>query len=366
MVAGNPVQRTCADILADCESNAVTSEEAIAQLTGLFQSNPAQALAFGMDVTNAEQCKACVAKQLTQYRHYWPSFCQLCQETLHITPYPTAVLWNLWLPLAIQLAELRHSLGRPVIQGVLGGQGTGKTTLATVLTHLLTHMGYRVCGFSIDDIYKTHHDRQQLMATDPRLHWRGPPGTHDVELGLQVLRQIKQAEQSSPIAIPRFDKSLHNGSGDRIAPEYIEGADIVLFEGWFVGARPIDPATFDTAPPPINTDADRQFARDINTRLVEYIPLWEELDGLMVLHPTDYHLSQQWRQQAEDKMKATGKPGMSDKEIRAFVEYFWRSLHPELFITPLLHQPNYVDLIVQINPDRSIYSIYCPTQRSKK
>ena len=366
MVAGNPVQRSCADILADCESNAMPPEKAIAQLTGLLQASPAQALAFGIDIANAEKCQAYVADQLTQYRRYRPSFCQLCQETLHITPYPTAILWNLWLPLAIHLVQLRHSLGRPVIQGVLGGQGTGKTTLAIVLTHLLTHMGYRVCGFSIDDIYKTHHDRQKLMESDPRLRWRGPPGTHDVELGLQVLRKIKHVERSGSIAIPRFDKSLHDGSGDRIAPEYIEGADIVLFEGWFVGARPIDPGTFDAAPSPINTDADRQFARDINTRLVEYLPLWEELDELMVLYPTDYRLSQQWRQQAEDKMKAAGKTGMSDEDIQAFVEYFWRSLHPEVFITPLLYQPDYVDLIVQINPDRSIHSIYRPAQRPKQ
>jgi D-glycerate 3-kinase len=42
------------------------------------------------------------------------------------------------------------------------------------------------------------------------------------------------------------------------------------------------------------------------------------------------------------------------------VEYFWRALHPDLFIKPLLQNPNLVDLVVEINCDRSIGKIYCP------
>jgi len=42
-----------------------------------------------------------------------------------------------------------------------------------------------------------------------------------------------------------------------------------------------------------------------------------------------------WRQEAEQKMKAQGKTGMSNQEIKEFVEYFWKALHPELFINTL-------------------------------
>lgn len=364
MTAAQPSHRSCIDILTDYHNQTLSNEEAIAQLTHYAQGHPAYAAAFGVDIRDGDAYQQWIAHQFSCYQDYWPAFCQLCQDTLKIHPYPVETLWRLWLPLAIQLAQLRQTLGRPVVQGVLGGQGTGKTTLATVLAHLLRHQGYRVCGFSIDDIYKTHRDRQRLMDADQRLRWRGPPGTHDVDLGLRVLRQVKQGESLVSIAVPRFDKSLHDGSGDRIEPEFIQGIDILLFEGWFVGARPIDAAAFDTAPPPICTEGDRQFARDTNIRLMEYLPLWNELDRLMVLYPTDYRLSQQWRQQAEEKMKARGKSGMSEDEIRDFVEYFWRSLHPDLFITPLLHQPDRVDIVVTITPDRSIQSIYTPPPRS--
>jgi D-glycerate 3-kinase len=80
----------------------------------------------------------------------------------------------------------------------------------------------------------------------------------------------------------------------------------------------------------------------------------------MLLCPTDYRLSQQWRQQAEQQMIATGKPGMTDLQVAEFVEYFWRSLHPELFITPLTKNPKLVDLVIEINPDHSVGAIYRP------
>lgn len=357
MVADSFPQLSCSDILTAWRSHQMSRRDAVDRLTQQWLAVPAQTHAFGIEEAH---CRAWVDQLLDRYQEVFPSFCEVCQQTLKISPYPISTLWNLWLPLALNLAHLRNTLQRPIIQGVLGGQGTGKTTLATILTAMLTQMGYRVCGLSIDDLYKTYADRQNLMKHDPRLQWRGPPGTHDIELGLKVLRQIKQPDRTGPIAIPRFDKSLHGGAGDRTDPDRIEGADIVLFEGWFVGARPADPAVFDQAPPPITTAADRQFARDTNVRLHEYLPLWDELDRLMVLYPTDYRLSQQWRQQAEHKMKATGKAGMSDDEIQIFVEYFWRSLHPDLFITPLLHQPEHVDLVVEVNPDRSIRTIYRP------
>jgi D-glycerate 3-kinase len=142
----------------------------------------------------------------------------------------------------------------------------------------------------------------------------------------------------------------------------VEGIDIVLFEGWFVGVRPIDPAVFDTpTPAPIETLADRAFARDMNEQLKDYLPLWERLDQLMLLYPTDYRLSQQWRRQAEQQMIATGKSGMTDEQVDEFVEYFWKSIHPELFITPLTKNLSWVDLVIEINPDHTISAIYRPS-----
>lgn len=305
-----------------------------------------------------------IAAQVRRLQQVYPAIAPICQSELGWDGVPLDPLWGLWLPLAEWLKQRwrfpegahRELKSRPLIQGILGGQGTGKSTLARLLRGILAADGLRVACLSIDDLYKTWGDRQQLQRVDPRLRWRGPPGTHDVDLGIQTLQAFRQGK--SPVALPRFDKSLHQGQGDRISPDLIPGADIVLFEGWFVGLRPIDPAAFDDAPPPIVTAADRAFARDCNTRLADYLPLWNLLDGLIVLHPQDYRLSQQWRKQAEHRMTASGRPGMSDAEIDQFVEYFWRSLHPALFYPPLLRDSEQVDWVVEVMADRRVGRVW--------
>ncbi len=270
------------------------------------------------------------------------------------------LMWNLWLPMAVNLAELRQKLGRTPIQGILGGQGTGKSFLASILRLLLDHLDYKTVNFSLDDIYKTHTERFALQKIDPRLIWRGPPGTHDIYLGLQVLENCLQQDSGEPILIPRFDKSAHNGAGDRGKPEAIERADVVLFEGWFVGVRPIAEAILDHPLPPIISKKDIRFAKDNNERLKAYVPLWEKLDSLLVLYPVDYRFSKKWRQEAEQKMIASGKAGMSEQEIENFVDYFWRALHPELFINPLIERSDLVDLVIEIEQNHNYCKIYKP------
>ncbi|WP_414530881.1 glycerate kinase [Nodularia chucula] len=294
------------------------------------------------------------ASDLDLFHSVLPNFEQFCHTHLGKPPAEMlAVLRDLWIPLSIKLASHRQELGRPLIQGILGGQGTGKTTMCRVLSFILQELGYRTLNLSLDDLYKTYSDRLILTQEDPRLIWRGPPGTHDLDLGLKVLDQIRQGE--SPVIVPRFDKSAYNGAGDRTTPEMVTNIDIVLFEGWFVGVKPINPDIFDTAPPPILTAEDRVFAREMNQQLQNYLPLWDRLDSLMVLYPTDYRCSLTWRKQAEQQMIARGKGGMSDAQIEDFVNYFWRSLHPELFIPPLVKSPTTVDVVIGINPDHSMY-----------
>lgn len=315
-----------------------------------------RATAFGITPTNVEEV---IKERSHLFQAVLPAFNHFCQTNLHISPEKMLpVLWDLWLPLGMRIAAQHQQLQRPFIQGILGSQGTGKTTMSLVLKLILQQLGYRTLSLSLDDLYKTYSDRLALLQQDPRLIWRGPPGTHDIDLGLDVLEQIRQGK--TPVTVPRFDKSVHAGAGDRTTPDIIEAVDIVIFEGWFVGVRPVDQSVFNCAPPPIVTDEDKAFARDMNHQLTEYLPLWEKLDSLILLYPTDYRCSLEWRKQAEQKMIAAGKSGMTDTQIEEFVKYFWRSLHPELFIKPLSQSAQIVDLVVEINPDHSFGKVYKP------
>lgn len=319
-------------------------------------ADPQRARAFEIGPENGRQALAARAQL---FREVSSEVEQLCQSLeLDAGSARLKCLWELWLPLAMQLAGRRKTLGRVLVQGILGAQGTGKTTLAAATQLILRHLGLAAIGLSIDDLYKTLAERQQLQRADPRLLWRGPPGTHDVRLGIQLLDRLRQPDGQGPFLIPRFDKSLHQGAGDRTEPERVEAVDVVLFEGWLVGVRPVEDRAFDHPPPPIVTPEDRQFARDMNQRLHHYLPLWERLDRLIVLHPVDYRLSKRWRWEAEQKMMAAGKSGMDKEEIDRFVEYFWRSLHPDLFVAPLIQDPGGADLAIEIGPDHSPRRIY--------
>ncbi|MGB2923951.1 MAG: glycerate kinase [Limnothrix sp.] len=327
------------------------------QLLKAAQADPQQAEALNYDLTLVG-----IQHRVTDFLAIAPDVVQLCED-LKFTDQDAILktLWELWLPLAQQIRDARQQQDQPLIYGILGGQGTGKTTLTQVLSQILAAWNFTCIAISIDDLYKTYAERQKLLETQPRLIWRGPPGTHDVETGLAVLTQLQQATAGDKIAIPRFEKSLHQGAGDRLEPEQVNPADIVLFEGWFVGCRPIDATKFADAPEPITTAEDRDFAIAINQALQAYVPLWEKLDRLMVLFPEDYRLSKTWRKDAEHKMIAQGKTGMSDAEIDDFVDYFWRSLHPDLFITPLTKDPTLTNLVIEIDAAHRPSNIYRPT-----
>ncbi len=329
-------------------------------LESLALQNQQHAEAFGI---TPENVKEKIKSRLDLFHNVYSEIVDRCNQ-LQIHPIPIDTLWNFWLPLAMQLSTWRESQNRSLIQGFLGGQGTGKTTLTTMLALILKRLGHQTAFLSIDDLYLPYRDRLELQKSDPRLIRRGPPGTHDLPLGLQVLNQFQRGQ--FPIDLPRFDKSMHNGAGDRTVAERLDRADILLFEGWFVGVQPIDPIRFETAPSPIDTEHDRAFARDMNDRLRDYLPLWERLDRWIVLYVPDYQLSKQWRKQAEHKMIAEGKSGMSDAEIDEFVDYFWKALHPELFIQPLAQlaqrsskeSSKGADLIIEINANHQPEAIY--------
>jgi D-glycerate 3-kinase len=353
---GNDLRRQTIQILSQWLQGRSIVPDDIDILVGAELSNPDKAAAFGIDTTRGKEA---IQQRSQLLLEVYPDAVTNCRM-LQVCPDDTLLLtlWDLWLPLAMQLHEEKNKLGRTLIQGILGGQGTGKSTLAVMLGVILARLGKSSIAISLDDLYKTYVDRQQLQQEDPRLKWRGPPPTHDVELGIKILDELRENNRQKPIFVPRFDKSARNGRGDR-SPinESVNPVDIVLFEGWFVGVRPIDESVFLHPPLPIVTLADIAFAKDTNNRLKEYLSLWQRLDRLMIFYPTDYRYSKEWRKEAEHKAIATGKAGMNDREIDEFVDYFWRALHPELFIKPLATSPQ-VDLVVKIGKDRTLESCY--------
>ena len=71
---------------------------------------------------------------------------------------------------------------KPYFVGLAGGQGTGKTTISSIIKIILEkYFKLKVFKISIDDFYKTRKERIALSKkVHPMLLTRGVPGTHDI------------------------------------------------------------------------------------------------------------------------------------------------------------------------------------------
>ena len=85
------------------------------------------------------------------------------------------------IPISFWISN-RAKKSKPYLIGLAGGQGTGKTTISSILKIILTkYFKMNVFKISIDDLYKTRKDRIKLSkTTHSLLKTRGVPGTHDL------------------------------------------------------------------------------------------------------------------------------------------------------------------------------------------
>lgn len=157
----------------------------------------------------------------------------------------TSLLTSFLLPLLSEhVSRKPEASSPPFFLGISGPQGSGKTSLVNILaTNLRTTHNLNVVVFSIDDIYLTHADQttlRELYPDNKLIQHRGEPGTHDIKLGTQIFKSLKDQKETK---IPAYDKSMFNGQGDRVNEMYWEKVngpyDIVIFEGWCVGFRQI-------------------------------------------------------------------------------------------------------------------------------
>ena len=225
---------------------------------------------------------------------------------------------HLYLPvLFFALAERRREPSRPVFIGIRAPQGGGKTTLVQHLLELLPQFGLRGVGLSIDDFYLTRAEQLCVAAEhpgNPYLEHRGYSGTHDVELGVRTLDALR-ALAGQTMRLPRYDKSAHGGRGDRApASKWVEARgpiDLVFLDGWMLGHIPVPE---DRLPDPALIPANRALAR--------YAQWMDRLDAFVVLRALERDYVLRWRVQAEEHMKAQGRPGLSREAIEDYVRRF--------------------------------------------
>lgn len=211
----------------------------------------------------------------------------------------------------------------PMMVGVSGCQGSGKTTLCETLTTLLQQAGFNVINLSMDDLYLTRQDQVKLSTTyptNPLYQQRGQAGSHDLKLAQHTFELLK--ENKGIIPIPVYDKSLHEGKGDRLDKSHWKHAvtplNMVLFEGWMLGFKPLLTVKTDFV------GCTLEDAEVMNNQLKAYEKiLYPYLDIFIHLSPEKRDQVYLWRLQQEHHMKTSrGVDGLSDAQVKAFVETY--------------------------------------------
>ena len=259
---------------------------------------------------------------------------------------------RVYRPLATRIGTL--AAARPgLIVGLCGSQGSGKSTGAALLQILLDEARLRTAVLSIDDLYLPKEDRKKLAEdVDPLLVTRGPPGTHDVALGERLLNALPGPQVT---AIPRFDKA-RDTRADPVHWDHFRGpADVILFEGWCVGARPQPPGALVK---PINDlerifDPDCRWRRYVNDALAgPYQRLFGRLSFLILLQAPSFEVVARWRKEQEHKLRArVGDAAhvMTDAQIDRFIQYYERLTR---FI--LAEMPMRADAVVALDANRHV------------
>ena len=220
--------------------------------------------------------------------------------------------------LAPRIAAWARAHGPGLVVGLCGPQGCGKSTAAREIALRLAREGLRTAVLGLDDLYLPRTDRERLAReVHPLFATRGPPGTHDVALGLELLEALRSPGR---IPLPRFDKSRDERASE--ASLFDGPADVILLEGWCVGVRPQPPGALAQAVNALEggEDAEGAWREAVNAALAgPYAALWSRLDRLVVLTAPDWPTVVRWRTQAEADNRA-----MDARQLARFLQHYER------------------------------------------
>ena len=240
-------------------------------------------------------------------------------------------LRKIYIPISFWIENKYKKKGETLILGFSGGQGSGKTTVTGILKIILKKFfKRRIHVSSIDDFYKTLEDRNKISnKIHPLLKTRGVPGTHDINLVKNFFNIIRK-KKFKKIKLPKFEKAMDNRLGKKYWFNIKQKPEIVILEGWCVGARPQPNSLIKR---PINIlekyeDKDLKWRQYVNEKIKkEYKKLFVMIDHLIFMKIPNFKVVFKWRLLQEKKLKKNSyskKKIMSYNEIKRFIMFYER------------------------------------------
>jgi len=264
---------------------------------------------------------------------------------------------NFLIPICFWIAK-KADYKKPYFVGLAGGQGTGKTTISSIIKIILEkYFKLKVFKISIDDFYKTRKERIALSKkVHPMLLTRGVPGTHDINMMLDFFKKSK-SKKFKKLNLPNFNKAIDDRFPKNKWNKINKRPDVIIFEGWCVGARA---ETNKTLKKSINSmekanDHKLVWRKYVNQQLkTKYKKLYSQLNCMIYLKAKNFSLLQKWRLKQEHKLwLKTKKKGnhkiMSKGDVINFMQTYQR-ITQNMF----KNLPKYASIILNLNSNHQI------------
>ena len=234
---------------------------------------------------------------------------------------------------------------------IAGSQGSGKSSLSKLIKLYLEKFCYKsVVIISMDDFYLSKSQRTQLSKNiHPLFLTRGVPGTHDLELMNKKIKQILNKE--FPIYLPIFDKV--SDSRKRTYKRVLK-ADVVIFEGWCAGARPVHLNYLHENFNNLEKHKDKNFIwrNSYNKYLNEYQKLFSQFNFFIYFQFNQWDHVLNWKYKQELELRDKKKDLGLKKYLREFIQYYEK-------VSKWMHLkvPKYCNILIKLDAHQKIKSI---------
>ena len=266
--------------------------------------------------------------------------------------------YDILLFLAYQIKKITRNK-KPTIIGVSGGQGSGKSTITTLVEHILnSYLSVRTIALSIDNFYFSKKKRMQMSKDiHPLCKTRGVPGTHDIVLLKEKINSLLNADLTTKTVIPIFSKIKDDYISDQSWKIYLGKPDIIILEGWCIGAKAIEEQEW---LPPLNSleknfDPDSTWGKWSNRILKnQYQEIFEMLNILIMIKEKSMRniYKNRWVQEKTlKKLNKTAKT-LTKSDVNQFVMHFERLTRHMFRI-----MPDYADIIIKKDSNYNYYII---------
>ena len=188
---------------------------------------------------------------------------------------------------------------------------------------------------------------------------RGVPGTHDINMMLNFFKNIKSKKFKS-LQLPNFNKAIDDRFAKKWWYNIKKRPDVIIFEGWCVGAKPEKNATLNKAINSMEKKKDQKkiWRKYVNQQLkLKYKDLYSQLNCLIYLKAKNFSLLQKWRLKQENKLWLKSKKSskhkiMNKEDVISFMQTYQR-ITENMFRKMTKH----ASILVNLGSDHQIKSI---------